>query len=112
MRVDRQDRCRRQQELAAVSIAGLDRLRADAATRAGLVVDDDGRCEGAAQLVGEQARHRVGRATGREADDDAHGLVGEGRLRLRNRRDGGSGGSAGGDQVTAVEHGCCLRWML
>jgi len=104
----RQDRLRRQQELAAVGFAGLHWLRANAAVGSGLVVDDDRQCITAAQLVGQQSGSRIGRATRGEADDDARGLVDRG-LCLRERREGGSSQRCGRDEVASVQH-WCLRW--
>jgi hypothetical protein len=47
---------------------------ADVAARPALVVDHELLAEGAAELVADQAAHRVGAAARREGHDEAHGL--------------------------------------
>jgi hypothetical protein len=54
-------------------------LRGDVAAGAGLVLDDHRLADRGLHLLGDQAGHDVGGAAGREGDDDANGLVWEGR---------------------------------
>jgi hypothetical protein len=96
--IGRLHRGRRDHHRVAVG-RGLDDLAGgDVATGAGLVVDDHGLAQRFGQALRDQAGHHVGGAAGGEADDDAHALVGPGRLSERSaasaeqaeRRDGGN----------------------
>ena len=61
-------------------------VAADAAARAGHVLDRDRHVPGFGELLREQPRRDVGRAAGGEADDEADRLVGICCLRERGRR--------------------------
>ena len=70
----------------AVGRGRLHRLHAEAALRAGAVLDDDGLVERGAHVLGEQPRQRVARAAGGEREDDADRLLAELRVRRTGRR--------------------------
>ncbi|MNL09214.1 hypothetical protein D3C87_1299660 [compost metagenome] len=99
---DAQRRGREQQRVAVGRSLG-DVLRRDHGAGAGLVLHQHGLAQALVQPLGEQARHDVGRAAGRERHDERDGL---GRVGLRRgssaRQSGGGQGHAG---QCFLEHG-------
>ncbi|MCY1540409.1 hypothetical protein D9M68_760470 [compost metagenome] len=99
-----QGRCGREQDRVAVGFGPDDLLGGDGAAGAGAVLHDDRLFQLLAQLLRQHARHGVGTAARRIADDHADGFVGpgvggEGRAGLGQRDQGSQarrrGGAAG-----------------
>ena len=95
---------RRQHQHAAIGGSVLQRLGHDAAAGAGPVLDDDRLLQLFLHAVGEQAGGDVGRAARREADQDAHRLVGR-HLRAGGCHDGAEGGEGQADDGEGSHEG-------
>ncbi|MNV47178.1 hypothetical protein D3C71_1390370 [compost metagenome] len=79
----------RQQQGVAVGLCARHRVGADHRGRAGAVLDNDGLAQAARQLVGQEPRHRICGAAGREGHNDLDRLLGVGGVGLA--RIGGDG---------------------
>ena len=88
-----------EKQRVAIGIGFGDVAAAQRAVGAGLVVDIDALAEQRRHLVGHQAADEVGRAAGREGDDDAD-RPGRKILRLRNLRSAQRQRGADGRQHT------------
>ena len=98
-----------------------DRVGADIAARAALVLDDELLAGELAQLLAGDAREHVGRTAGREGVDVAHRLVrpvvgGAGDARGQHRRGEGAAGehqrAAAGDGVVHDGRARTLSWLF
>ena len=111
VRIDHQHRRRRLQDDAAVGRRALHRLHGDLAAGARLVLDQRALGVGAAaQVLGDPAAERVGRAARREAGDDLHDLERLAALRAGAARqaEGGkrsAGGCSADEAAAIVVHG-------
>jgi len=107
VRIDRQHRRRREQHHAAVGRRVLQRHDPELSAGAGAVLDDDGAGVRSAQPVGHLARHDVGGAAGRKADDDPRRLEplrarGEGKRTADEAKRGGT------EELAACKHATLL----
>lgn len=79
----------RQEERAAVGRCSLERQRGDLAAGTAAVVHDHLGAERFTEPGRQRARHGIGTAARREADQQAHGGLGMGARRAQSRERGG-----------------------